>query len=164
MSKILRKLTGLLDSDDVELRVAAIRVIQEIGFSSKPVVQALGRCLREQHDDVRLVALRGLARLGAKEVVQWVVPLILSSGPLRDQAMAVIASVGPSVIPQLKQLYPQADFHGKRAVVTAISRIGGKPQRRMTSGLIHSGRSGSFCSACAIARRSEPKARPSVRG
>jgi len=42
--------------------------------------------------------------------------------------------------------------------------IGGKLQRRMTSGLIHSGKSGSFCSACAIARRSEPKARPSVRG
>src|SRR5262249_52420824 len=35
--------------------------------------------------------------------------------------------VGPSVIPQLKHLYPQADFHGKRSVVTAVSRIGGKP-------------------------------------
>jgi hypothetical protein len=127
MSKILRRLTELLGSDDLELRIAAIRVITEIGFASKPVVQALGRCLREPHDELRLVALRALARLGARDVVQWVVPLILSSGPLRDQAMAVIASVGPSVIPQLKELYPQADFHGKRAVVTAVSRIGGKP-------------------------------------
>ncbi len=32
-----------------------------------------------------------------------------------------------------------------------------KLQRRITSGLIHSGSSGNFCSACAIARRKDPK-------
>src|SRR5262249_9583679 len=127
MNKILRKLTELLDSDDLELRASAIRVITEIGLASKPLVQALGRCLREPHDDLRLAALKALARLGARDVVEWVVPLVLSSGPLRDQAMTVITAVGPSVIPQLKHLYPQADFHGKRSVVTAVSLIGGKP-------------------------------------
>ena len=46
----------------------------------------------------------------------------------------------------------------------SASAIGGNLQRRITSGLIHSGSSGSFCSACAIARRSEPSASPSVSG
>ena len=46
----------------------------------------------------------------------------------------------------------------------SASAIGGNLQRRITSGLIHSGRSGSFCSACAIARRSEPSARPFGQG
>lgn len=127
MNALLKKLTKLLESNDLELRTAAIRVITEIGFSSKPVIQSLGRCLREPHDDLRLAALRALARLGARDVAQMVVPLILASGPLREQAMAVISAVGPSVIPQLKVLYPEADFHGKRAVISALSRIGGKP-------------------------------------
>ncbi len=127
MNAILKKLTLLLESNDIELRISAIRVITEIGFASRHVVQALGRCLREPHDELRLVALKGLARLGASDVAQMVVPLILSSGPLREQAMAVISAVGPSVLPQLRVLYPEADFHGKKAVITALSRIGGKP-------------------------------------
>jgi len=123
----LQKLPELLESDDIELRIAAIRVITEIGLSSKEVIRGFGRCLRESHDELRLVALQGLARLGAKDVSAMVVPLVLSTGPLREHAMAVISKLGPSVVPQLKVLYPQADFHGKRAVITALARIGGKP-------------------------------------
>lgn len=126
MMSPLQKLPELLESDDIALRIAAVRVITEIGLSSKEVIRGLGRCLQEPDDELRLVALKGLARLGAKDVSPMVVPLILSAGPLREQAMAVISKVGPSVIPQLKLLYPQADFHGKRAVITALSRIGGK--------------------------------------
>ncbi|MBI4601399.1 MAG: HEAT repeat domain-containing protein [Planctomycetes bacterium] len=126
MNAILRRLTQLLESNDMELRIAAIRVIAEIGFSSRAVVQSLGRCLREPHDDLRLVALQALARLGARDVASMVVPLILSPGPVREQAMGVISAVGATVVPQLKVLYSQADFHGKRAVITALARIGGK--------------------------------------
>ncbi len=127
MNALLSKLSRLLDSDDIELRIASVRVVAEIGLSSKSVIHSLGRCLREPHDELRLGALRALARLGAKDVAHTVVPLILESGPLREQAMAVISSVGPSVIGQLRVLYPEADFHGKKAVITALARIGGKP-------------------------------------
>ena len=127
MNATVRKLAQLLESSDLEIRIAAVRVITEMGLDSKQVVQALGRSLREPHDELRLVALKALARLGARDVSSMVVPLILTSGPLREHAMAVIAAVGQSVVPQLKSLYPQADFHGKRSVITALARIGGKP-------------------------------------
>ena len=103
---------------------------------------------------------------------------------LAQMAVAGVAVAGGT--PQLRahqrqrQLTGQQFVEGKarpeRAVgqdvrqfdrhVHAVQRlaIGGNLQRRITSGLIHSGRSGSFCSACAIARRSEPSARPSVSG
>ena len=126
MNAILRKLSQLLDSNDMELRMAAIRVTTELELRSRQIVQALGRSLREPHDELRLVALRALARLGAGDVADMVVPLILGTGPLREQAMAVISAVGPGVVEQLRTLYGQADFHGKRAVITAMARIGGK--------------------------------------
>jgi len=126
MNAILRKLSQLLDSNDMELRMAAIRVTTELDLRSRQIVQALGRSLREPHDELRLVALRALARLGAADVADMVVPLILTTGPLREHAMAVISAVGPGVSEQLKTLYGQADFHGKRAVITAMARIGGK--------------------------------------
>lgn len=123
---IPKRLVGLLDSGDIALRIAAARVVSELGIRTRSVVQALGRCLKEPHEELRAVALSALARLGAADVAPMVVPLILSPGPLREHAMSVIAAVGPSVTPQLKSLYGQADFHGKRAVATAISRVGGK--------------------------------------
>jgi hypothetical protein len=126
MNVTLKKLAGLLQSNDMELRIAAIRVVSEIGLATQQTIQAIGHCLREPQDELRLVALKGLAKLGAHDVASMVVPLILSTGPLREHAMAVISAVGPSVIPQLKVLYPQADFHGKRAVITVLSRIGGQ--------------------------------------
>jgi hypothetical protein len=126
MNATVRKLAQLLESSDLEIRIAAIRVITEMGLDTRQVVQALARSLREPHDDLRLAALKALARLGARDVSSMVVPLILTSGPLREHAMAVITAVGQSVVPQLKSLYPQADFHGKRSVITALSRISGK--------------------------------------
>src|SRR5262245_57292494 len=125
MNAAFRKLTGLLESNDLDLRTAAIRVIAEIGLSSRPVIQSLGKCLKEPHDELRLHALRALALLGAKDVAHTVVPLVLTTGPLREQALAVIAAIGQSVVPQLRTLYAQADFHGKRSVISALSRIGG---------------------------------------
>src|SRR4030095_11099789 len=126
MNAILRKLTQLLESNDMELRIATIRVITEIGFSSRQVVHLLGRCLREPHEDPRIASLKALAKLGARDVAPMVVPLVLAAGPLRDQAMAVIAAIGPSVLPPLRLLYPQADFHGKRAVIPVLARIRGQ--------------------------------------
>jgi hypothetical protein len=121
-----KKLVSLLESPDLELRIAAIRALTAIGLSSKPVIQGLGKCLREQNEELQVTALKGLARLGAQDVSQMVVPLILSPGALREHAMAVISAVGPTVAPQLQSLYDQADFHGKRAVITALARVGSK--------------------------------------
>ncbi len=61
------KLTKLLESEDLELRRAVIRVVAEIGLSTRGVVQALGRCLREPHEDLRMTALEALSRLGGSD-------------------------------------------------------------------------------------------------
>ena len=127
MTAIDRKLIQLLGSDDLELRKAAVRVLPEVGLQSKSATRALARALEDADDDLRLLALNGLARMGAKDVAHAVVPLILSSGPLREQAMVVISAIGQPVIPQLRVLFPESDFHGKRAIISTLARIGTKP-------------------------------------
>ena len=64
MDATAKKLLKLLDSDDLELRVSAAQVFSELGISSKPVIKALGNCLREPYEPIQLAALKGLARLG----------------------------------------------------------------------------------------------------
>jgi hypothetical protein len=126
MDALVRKLTRLIESDDMELRTAAVRVVAELDIRSKRISKALAACLQEPYEPLQVASLRALARLGARDVSHVVAPLILRSGPLREQAMAVILAVGPPVVPQLKDLYRTADFHGKRGIIAALSRIGSK--------------------------------------
>ena len=126
MDGTAKKLIALLDASSPELRMAAIRVVSEIGLNSTQVIHSIGRCLRDENEALRLLSLSALARLGAKEVVEQVVPLILEPGALRDHALRVVTAVGSSVIPHLTRLYGGADFHGKRALSSALAQIGGK--------------------------------------
>jgi hypothetical protein len=127
MDATSKKLVQLLDSGELDLRMSAIRIICEVGVNSREVIHSLAKCLREEPEPLRILALRALARLGAREVADMVVPMILESGALRDYALQVVTAVGSSVVPQLRSLYGGADFHGKRAVATALSQIGGRP-------------------------------------
>ncbi len=126
MDATAKKIIGLLSTNEPELRVAAVRILPELGFNSSHVIHSLARCLREEPEELRILALKALARLGARDVAETVVPLILETGTLRDHAMAVAAAVGPAAIPQLRSLYAKGDFHGKRSVSTVISQIGGR--------------------------------------
>ena len=111
MDATAKKLLKLLDSDDLELRVAAARVFSELGISSKPVIKALGKCLREPYEPIQLAALKGLARLGASDVAHLVIPMILKGGDVREHVMAVVAAIGPSAVPQLRDLYDLSLIH-----------------------------------------------------
>ena len=95
-------------------------------ISTPQVVHNLGRCLREEHEPLPILALKALARLGARDVADVVVPMVLETGALREYALKVVTAVGPPVIPQLTALYKGADFHGKRSVSIALSQIGGR--------------------------------------
>ena len=127
MDATAKKLLKLLDSDDLELRVSAAQVFSELGISSKPVIKALGKCLREPYEPIQMAALKGLARLGASDVAHLVVPMILKGGDIREHVMAVVAAIGPSAVPQLRDLYDDADFNGRRAIITSLSALNGKP-------------------------------------
>ncbi|MEC8896104.1 MAG: hypothetical protein VX675_07250 [Planctomycetota bacterium] len=74
-----------------------------------------------------MAALKGLARLGASDVAHLVVPMILKGGDIREHVMAVVAAIGPSAVPQLRDLYDDADFNGRRAIITSLSALNGKP-------------------------------------
>lgn len=124
--RIVLKLTQFVESEDLELRKSAIRVIAELGLSSKGVMRALGRCLSTPDDGLRMTVLHALSRLGAGDACRSVVPLILAGGPLREQAMQVLESAGPFVVSELKRVYGACDFHAKRAVISTLGRIGRK--------------------------------------
>jgi len=124
MDATAKRLERQLDGGDIELRMATMRVVTALGIKSRSVIHSLGRALREDSESLRILALKGLMRLGATDVVEMVIPLILEPGELREHALAVVVAIGEPANGPLEKLYPNADFHGKRVVATALSRIG----------------------------------------
>ncbi len=126
MDTTSKKLIQLIDTSNLELRMSAIRIITELGLNSTQVIRSLARSLREEPENLRILALRALTRLGARGVVDLVIPLLLESGSLREHAMLVVSAVGQPAVPKLCKLYEKADFHGKRSVASTLSQIGGR--------------------------------------
>lgn len=124
MDATTKKLIALLEGGELEMRMAAMRVVTRLGIKDRAVVHALGKALREDSEALKTLALKGLIQLGADDVVEMVIPLILEPGDLREHALQVVIAIGPPAIKPLKDLYSNADFHGKRAIATALSRIG----------------------------------------
>ncbi len=125
MKSVVPKLAKLVQEDDLSLRAAAIKVISALGISSPAIVKALGSCLSEPHEELQLAALHGLARLGPNDCIGQVVPLVLVGGKVREKAVQVLEGAGPRAIPHLTKLYADADFHGRRATIGTLARIGG---------------------------------------
>jgi HEAT repeat protein len=126
MDPVVRKLMRLLDTSDVSLRTAAVRVVAELELTSKGVVRALARALHGSDEELRSAALDALSRLGAKDVTAQVLPLLAEPGPLRERAMDLVVELGQPALGQLRNLYPVSDLHGKRAIITCLARIGGR--------------------------------------
>ena len=99
---------------------------KELGMDTKDVIHTLARCLREEHEPLRILSLKALARLGARDVLDLVVPLVLETGSIREYALQVVAAVGHPAVSRLFGLYGKANFHGKSSVATALSQISGK--------------------------------------
>jgi HEAT repeat protein len=127
MEKTTRSLLALLHTPDLGLRVAAMRVVAALELTGKPVVEALAESLDSDDEAVQLQALRALAQLGPAAAIHLVAPKILQGGPVRSQAMQVLALAGPAAVPVLRKLYPDADVHGRRAIATTLAQIGGAP-------------------------------------
>jgi len=126
MEKTARALTRLLSTPDVNLRLAALRVVAALEMRNKTVIDAIAESLDSEHEAVQVQALRALANLGPADAIQWVAPKLLESGAVRQQAAQVMVLGGNASVPVLRKLYARADAGGRRLLATTLGEIGGR--------------------------------------
>ncbi|MFQ5599410.1 MAG: hypothetical protein ACE5G2_02520 [Candidatus Krumholzibacteriia bacterium] len=127
MEKTARSLIKLLQAQDPNLRLAAMRVVAALEMRNKPVVEALGANLESDVEALQVQALRALAQLGPADAIHLVAPKILEGGVVRQHAAQVLVMGGGASVPVLRRLYARADFHGRRAIASTLADIGGRP-------------------------------------
>jgi hypothetical protein len=125
MDKTARSLAALIGTSDTTLRVAAIQVVAALDLRDRTIVRAIGASLKSDDEPVQVHALRALAQLGPADAMHLVAPKLLASGAVRQQASQVLTLAGPAAIPELRRLWPKADYHGRRTIASTLAAIGG---------------------------------------
>lgn len=113
----------LLESERVELRVAAATVLSAVGKGDKAVVSALTESLADKDGVVRRIALEGLADMGASGIAANLVPLLHSGDEgLAERAAQVLAQQGAAAESTLRKEVSSGPISARRVMAQLLLR------------------------------------------
>ena len=118
----------LLESERVELRVAAATVLSAVGKGDKSVEAALTERLEDDDGVVRRIALEGLAEHGTTGIATKLVPLLRSDDePLAERAAQVLAQQGAAAEAALRKEVASGPVAARRVMAQLLLRRGTQP-------------------------------------
>ncbi|MGE3457309.1 MAG: HEAT repeat domain-containing protein [Kofleriaceae bacterium] len=118
----------LLDSQRVELRLAAATVLSAVGKGDKSVESALTSRLADQDGGVRRIALEGLADMGASGIAPKLVPLLHGGDELlATRAAQMLAQQGASAEATLRKEVAAGPIVARRQMAQLLLRRGTQP-------------------------------------
>ncbi len=118
----------LLDSERVDLRVAAATVLAAVGKGDKSVETALTDRLADTDGVVRRIALEGLADMGAGGIASKLVPLLHSGDEsLAERAAQVLAQQGAAAETTLRKEVASGPVSARRVMAQLLLRRGTQP-------------------------------------
>jgi hypothetical protein len=118
----------LLDSERVELRLAAATVLSAVGKGDKSVEAALTDRLSDSDGGVRKIALDGLAEFGASGIATKLVPLLRGNDDgLAERAAQVLAQQGAAAEATLRKEVAAGPIAARRVMAQLLLRRGTQP-------------------------------------
>jgi HEAT repeat protein len=118
----------LLDSERVDLRVAAATVLAAVGKKEKTVHSALTEKLADHDPQVRKIALEGLADFGVGGIAPKLVPLLRGDDEiLAERAAALLAQQGSEAEGTLRKEVRAGAVGARRVMAQLLLRRGTQP-------------------------------------
>lgn len=118
----------LLESDRVELRMAAATVLAAVGKREKSVTSALTERLADDDPRVRRIALDGLAEHGTTGIAAHLVPLLRGDDEqLAERAAAMLAQQGAEAETPLRKEVRSGAVGPRRVMAQLLLRRGTQP-------------------------------------
>jgi HEAT repeat protein len=118
----------LLDSERVDLRVAAATVLAAVGKSDKSVLSALTGRLEDPDPGVRRIALEGLADMSAGGIAGKLVPLLRGDDEtLAERAASLLAQQGAEAESTLRKEVRAGTVAARRVMAQLLLKRGTTP-------------------------------------
>ena len=114
----------MLQSTDPMRRSSAAMVLAELAPRSKEVVEQLGQALEGAGDALAGHLLDALQATGARAAIPYAMPFLRADDlALRVRAVAIVASGGAAVVPEIKRHLKDASRQDKLVYVDLLARV-----------------------------------------
>lgn len=124
MDQTLKKICGLLQSQDNLRRCGAALVLAELAPKNAAVVKALGETIAESDATLRDCLLTALQAIGSPAAAPYVIPLLDSEEvAVRLRVAAIVATAGAGIVPDIKRQLEQAPRRRKMTLIDVLGRI-----------------------------------------
>ena len=124
MNPTVKQIVAMLDAPDMELRLAAVRVLSELGVKEAALARKLAEMAGAGNAVLRTYALDAIGRLGSDEALPAVLDALREPGEVRTHAIDALKAFGAAAVPHLKTLAKTADADGRRQLVGVLASIG----------------------------------------
>lgn len=132
MNEQVRRICALLKKDRPEYQCAAAVVLGELKVRDSSVIKEIGHLLENGQDRrVKGYALAALEKIGSRESIPYVLPILAGDGELREQAVRVLASLGAGVARDLAARFKHASAAERRGINLVLARVRGGDATRM---------------------------------
>jgi len=126
MNAIIKKITRLIDSEEDEIKCAAIRVLGELGVKERAVLKLLGEKLSAESEAVKLAILDSFIRNPQTAVLSYLLPLLKLEGSVRRKAIHAIGAIGPKAVSILEKEFKTTTLQEKKLFIDILSTIRSK--------------------------------------
>jgi HEAT repeat protein len=164
MDKTLSKICGLLKSPDNLRRCGAALVLAELAPKSSDVVKLLGETMKDSNPQLSACVLDALQAIGSSAAVPFVMPLLHSEDmATRMRAVAIVASAGAAVVPEIKAQITSATRQQKLTFIDLLARIHTRETLQMMLDMLFEQDFGLVKETCDAVRRHAAGAPPPER-
>ena len=126
MNAIIKKITQLINSDEDEIKCAAIRVLGELGVKERAVLKLLGEKLTAESEAVKIAILDSFIRNPQTVVLSYLLPLLKLEGNVRRKAIHAIGAIGPKAVSILEKEFKTTTLQEKKLFIDILSTIRSK--------------------------------------
>ncbi len=126
MNAIIKKIAKLIESEEDEIKCAAIRVLGELGIKERAVLKLLGEKLSTESETVKLTILDSFIRNPQTVALSYLLPLLKLDGNVRRKAIHAIGAIGPKAISILEKEFKTTTLQEKKLFIDILSTIRSK--------------------------------------
>ncbi len=120
MAGELKRLCKLLQSDAVELRCAAARVLGELRPRDAASIKSLGESVSGDNGEAAICAIKALDNIKSKQALQFLIPCLNAGEDRRVAAAKAIAALGATAIAGLRKEFSALNSDGRISAVDIV--------------------------------------------
>jgi len=123
MDTTSKKILNFLESTDIELRLASLRILTELGELKGNALKHVDKILSDNDSTTNRKILNVLTMRPSPDLMNYYIPFLKEEDGIREQSLIALESLGPIASHTIQKQYKNADALLKRSFISLLARV-----------------------------------------